>query len=913
METTPKPQGITMIRHLLRTSAALAMALIGWSTPMSVHAADSNIGETSEVQFSSADAVDLRNKAAALVSPVSIFEYMRNNYDYSLYHGARSGSVNTFLGGRGSDVDLAATLIAMLRSQGIPARYVVGTVRVPATQVANWLQVEDTSLAKSLMIDQGIQKVTQSTSGSTATIDFEHVWVEALVPYGQYRGAGAQSPACTGATPPAACHWVPLDPSFKQYKQVNSGLDPYSSLSFDYTAFYNAIKNNDSTRRDKNPLEIYQEQVLSWLGTNAPGKTLQDVPDFQGIVAETDGLLPASLPYAVVGTTHTYNSVADHDAVVPATEPKKWGKTVTVTMVLSSPTGNVTLSGGGSALLTDVATQRLTITFEVINGQSQLIARKGGTQVGGTITLGGSINGWTPSKGNSLAIYVSLDGAPAATAGGTDQVISAQYSGMAGGYYLVATGGESSNWSQVHRAAQQLLAANQQYGIVLTPNNPGQDGQACDPSTGLNCVPYVGSVATGNELVNNSAAMDALTGGLLYVAATQYYAKLKDDFEAIDQINKVKTPIAGFLGVVSSTYKPEYINGTAFAILPSGLLIDMKGITITGTWRINAPATVSNSQFNLAGHITSSLEHETWQELTGYDAISTVRGIQMALANGATLLDLKKNQSTDTMASGYSAFGFTTGSVPSGFTYAPFSLFGTQPAAWTNATDGASFDLMLTTESTSTPAGQQVWVNYNYSSTGGLYGWVSCVNGIYTQLQGLTTSNPNGQYSSGFCDGASTHSGTPSSLISQLQTYYLNTIIPVDIGQGYFNYFDRAKGFVVANNVYRAYPAASPAQFTNMVATIRNNLYLQDLTKAWVQYLIPSKQSVGPNFKFAVDVRNSFDAPTGNQTSATFEILNDTGIAAGGGFVNPPVTQRKTSGTAEAAPNATVMTTAEQP
>jgi hypothetical protein len=36
------------------------------------------------------------------------------------------------------------------------------------------------------------------------------------------------------------------------------------------------------------------------------------------------------------------------------------------------------------------------------------------------------------------------------------------------------------------------------------------------------------------------------------------------------------------------------------------------------------------------GHISSSVEHETWQELTGYDAVSTVRGIQMALATPVT-------------------------------------------------------------------------------------------------------------------------------------------------------------------------------------------------------------------------------------------------------------------------------------
>ncbi|MFX5884946.1 hypothetical protein ABTE50_19115, partial [Acinetobacter baumannii] len=80
--------------------------------------ADSNIGDTSgtshEIQFCSGmgapytncPAADLRLKADALASPVAIFEYVRNNYDFALYHGARSGAINSFAGGRGNDIDL---------------------------------------------------------------------------------------------------------------------------------------------------------------------------------------------------------------------------------------------------------------------------------------------------------------------------------------------------------------------------------------------------------------------------------------------------------------------------------------------------------------------------------------------------------------------------------------------------------------------------------------------------------------------------------------------------------------------------------------------------------------------------------------------------------------------------------------
>ena len=336
---------------------SLFVCLLGMALAPSVAlATDSNMGETSEILFCNGGAApytgclaaDLRAKADALSTPVAIFEYVRNNYDYSLYQGARSGSVNTFLAGRGNDVDLAATLIAMLRSQGIPAHYVVGTARALPSQIANWLQVEDSTLAKSLMVDQGIQKVTSTTSGTTPTLDFEHVWVEALVPFGQYRGDTSANVNCAVTPTPTACHWVPMDPSWKSYRQVSSGLDPFLALNFDYTNYYKAIVNanaGDTSRVNKNPLEIYQNQVLGWLSTNAPGKTLQDIPDFQGIVTEADGLLPASLPYAVSSTQRIYNSVEDHDAVVPATEIKPWMKYVTAQTILGGTSvANATVS-----------------------------------------------------------------------------------------------------------------------------------------------------------------------------------------------------------------------------------------------------------------------------------------------------------------------------------------------------------------------------------------------------------------------------------------------------------------------------------------------------------------------------------------------------------------------------------------
>ena len=847
-----------------------------WS--LGAWSAATTTGESNEIQFTSTAAADLAAKAASLGSPVAIYEYVRNNYDFSLYHGARSGSINTFLGGRGNDVDLAATLIAMLRSRGIPARYVVGTVRLPAAQAMNWLGVENADLAYGILRDQGIQGAVLAADKST--LDFEHVWVEALVPYTNYRGAGAPSVNCVAT--PASCNWLPLDPSFKQRVQRASGLDPYSALSFDYTSYYNALKNNDAARRDKNPLEIYEEQVLAWLRTTAPGKTLEDIADFTDIIPEVDGLLPASLPFATVGTLRRYNAAVDHDAVVPATEPKRWMKYVTAQAVISSLTiGSATVS------LVDAATKQFTFTYDTSSGIREIF-RIGGVMTGTAIIAGSlTVNGQPVVLGTPFSLVVKMDGAPAADASDTDEVITATYNAIVGGYYLIATGGETSNWSQVHRAAQQLLAANQQYKIVFKPGETG-----CDPVSGQGCTPYIdannnGWDAADAKLLDSNAALDAMTGGLLYVAGTQYYAAYRDAVARIDSLNKVRSPISGFLGVVSTTHQVEYIDGTAFSVLPGGLLIDMKGIHLSGTWRIDQPALYSSKQFELIGHIGSSLEHETWQQLTGYDAISTVRGIQMALANGATLVNPVKNTTTDTAATMYTSFGFGT-VAPTGFALVERPIYTTRMGAWSYATsDGTQQFVVLKKVPSGTTDTRLARLTYRND---GFNGSLNCFYSVQNQLQSLlATYGPNAALNAGSLCISAFPAGTTIQTAINLNKSDYATYRTSYVGTTFFDFLDENLGFVPSAFAYRTSAVANDAQFSTSVQIWRNDLYLRDWTQGWIEYVVPSKLSVGPTYRFGVDIRKFHDA-SGNVLAATYEIQNDQGIAAGGGYLglHPP-------------------------
>ena len=694
------------------------LTLFGCGMQGTASASDSDADETIEIQFNDVSAAELGARADALWNHVAIFEYVRNNYDFIAYQGARSGSINTFLGGRGNDVDLAATLIAMLRRVYIPARYVVGTVRVPSEEAMNWLQVKNVDLAAAILKDHGIQGVV--LSADKRTLDFEHVWVEAMVPYESYRGSGADADTDCRLLP-SVCHWVALDPSYKQYASRAAGLDPYATVAFNYDAYYKALKDN-SPIRDKNPLKIYEDQISGWLAANGAtrGRTLDDIADFQGIVPRQDGLLPASLPYATVGSQRRYNSAADHDLAVSAgTEAKKWMKNVTV----QARKLDGTVLASASVNVVDASTKRFTFMYDTVNTWRQVF-RLDGIEVGSAVVFDSAVTFNTP-----IVLTVSMDGPPG-TGGETDHVISAEYDAVLGGAYYIATGGEASNWSQVHRAARQLLDANRQYPVYFDATEAG-----CDMSSKRGCTPYLNAALT-LRLIDSGEAMDALTGALLHVAGSQFYAQLREKLGRLDALNRTKTPVAGFIGVVSSTFGAiEYIDATAYSVLPGGLLIDMKGLRLLGSWRIDQPDQHSDATFELFGHVMSSLEHEVWQQLTGYDAISTVRGIQMALANGGQSVNPKKNATSDTLPGLYSSFGYSS-TAPAGFVKREYALFGKNYLAWdySGGDPDASFVAFRTNTYGLPPADpRRLW--WTLGATDGVADFFAQYDALETDLQ----------------------------------------------------------------------------------------------------------------------------------------------------------------------------------
>jgi len=293
---------------------------------------------------------EIKDLAAELdYHPVRIYEYVRNNINYELYYGSRKGSAETLKQLGGNDFDQASLLIALYRTSGIPARYVYGTIDIPIGKAMNWVGVKDNETAGNLLATAGVPTTALISGGEIVALRIEHVWVEAYVPYANYREVPISG---TGEM------WIPLDPSFKQYN-YKGGLDIPAEMDFDANTFLNDYI---STMHSESPIELYVQNINDYIAANHPNLTYDDVIRTRWIEPEWLGLLPASLPYTVVAVQEEYSEIPDnlrdkvrfyiHDDYgtlldYTARMPEIAGKRVTISYVAATPADQAVIDSYG--------------------------------------------------------------------------------------------------------------------------------------------------------------------------------------------------------------------------------------------------------------------------------------------------------------------------------------------------------------------------------------------------------------------------------------------------------------------------------------------------------------------------------------------------------------------------------------
>jgi RHS repeat-associated protein len=231
-------------------------------------------------------APEVRQQAEAFSGPIEIYEWVRNAVRPELYHGLMKGPLQTLLESSGNDADTAGLLIALLRAKGIPARYVRGTVDLPAAAAVAVTGTASPQRALRAFERAGIPAEPLPGPGSIAAIRVERVWAEAYLPYANYRGALLDAHEKV---------WVPLDPGFKRLAPPG-GID-LRSLGFEPDEVFDGYL---AAAPGRTPLEAYRSRAEDVLSGQRPDLAYEEALARRDVVAQNLGLLPGTLPYTLV-------------------------------------------------------------------------------------------------------------------------------------------------------------------------------------------------------------------------------------------------------------------------------------------------------------------------------------------------------------------------------------------------------------------------------------------------------------------------------------------------------------------------------------------------------------------------------------------------------------------------------------
>ena len=217
-----------------------------------------------------------------------IYHLLKNNIKNEMYKGSKKGPLLTFFQLGGNDVDQASLLISLLRVKNIPARFVRGNIRITTQQAYDLTGASDPETI-SRILAMSYDKVTGlRRNGEVVAYSFDHTWVEAYIPYTDYRGAGNKSGDSV---------WIQLDPSFK--KLVNTKKEIDASYTDEQLSYLNGMKKIIS----ESP-EVYGNENV------APEKIALHYSDIE---AKKELYIPSSIPYQVNSIAERYDFIKDKD------------------------------------------------------------------------------------------------------------------------------------------------------------------------------------------------------------------------------------------------------------------------------------------------------------------------------------------------------------------------------------------------------------------------------------------------------------------------------------------------------------------------------------------------------------------------------------------------------------------------
>lgn len=246
----------------------------------------------------------IRSEFEELDSVLDIYQFVKNNYITEFYYGSRKGAIGTYEQKAGNDYDQASLLIGILRDRGIPTRYVQGEIEITAEQAMEWTATDNINVALRIMSSLGTPVTGLTVGDKIVAVRVEHVWVEAYVPYTDYRGAGNQS---------GESLWIPLDPSFKEV-YYHDGLNIAELEDYLNDESNHLTKNSEingvGVGNITSLLDGQESAFVKYLLENGYGNsTAEEVFGGREVIFEDLGYLPLTLPYSVSKKINSFDDV----------------------------------------------------------------------------------------------------------------------------------------------------------------------------------------------------------------------------------------------------------------------------------------------------------------------------------------------------------------------------------------------------------------------------------------------------------------------------------------------------------------------------------------------------------------------------------------------------------------------------
>ncbi|MBI3345265.1 MAG: type IV secretion protein Rhs [Gammaproteobacteria bacterium] len=557
-----------------------------------------DLAETSDVSLTP----EIRALAEKLnYSPVQIYQYVSNEIKFEPYWGSLKGTMGTLYSKAGGPTDQASLLIALLRASNIPTRYVRGTIQITDLRGPRWIGAKtyDAAIA---MVGQGLNPTygkVVSGAGATVGMQIAHVWVEACVPYGNYRG---------NAIDKSGHRWIPLDPSFKD-KTYQAGIA--TNVAFDYTTYM-------ARRTNTLPHEKYEEQVsasIKALPPNYSNNTLSDVGYLGTLLPRQVDVLPATLPYTVVQFTSWGTGLTAEVAALPDAHRYK----LTITSANSAGTA---LAPAVTLDLPTTVLKRTTLSFK-----------------GLTTTDQSALDTWKANPDLLAALPCTINVVPVIKAEGVDQSVGTTAVGFC------TTQNRLTMDLRLNERSSPLIKTIT-FNNINAANYHALQGYAFQASDRLLRERAAKLLASVRNTPSPNTNLEETEGEYLHLVGLKYMRYITDSAKRIGELDGGSGESGNHLGLTATQMKVKYLFDLPFAITRQGFLIDVPGGQ-SRTVDLSTGALVWKT-FQLSGYSSSAFEAYIWQENARMDAVSTVRGLQFAKEMGIAILTITSaNQATE--------------------------------------------------------------------------------------------------------------------------------------------------------------------------------------------------------------------------------------------------------------------------